>query len=602
MKINLFLSALFIVIAASLSTAQDSPMAFLYQGTARDASGNILANENLGLRFRIKTGSASGTTIYTENHAVITSDLGHFAVNVGEGNVQDGVFSTIDWSTGEFYLEVSMDPSGGTDYQTVGTNRLLSVPFAMYAAQSGSGSIPEHEWDGTMLRFQQSDGSWGAFVDLKGLQGEPGPKGDPGDPGPKGDTGAAGPKGDQGDQGPAGMYTAGDGINIAGDVISNTGDLDNDPANELQSLSYNYKSNYLILSNGDSVFLPFDTFFSQVVFLTEPPRLAQIVANAPFQADNLTSENINTNTLEVEQEIFVGPETNPGSTPEIRLHLQPESLHFDGPDVDDYLLISPNDVMWPDGMKLEKDMLSIAAPVPPGSSTNILELTRDGIKFANSNSGFETVNLRGVNDAYFRMSNASGAKMLETQLNTQFAPSQRLYGPSGSLNNDLNSVNGNPDHGWISVNDASSNAQAGMYVNASGDGVVFGDVMQFSTAASHQRGRQIRYSTVQGPEVAVYFRGTGNLNSGNSEVLLPDYFCESADMTTMTIQITPLSADTYGIAVIEKNGQGFKVRELKDGSGNFAFDYEIKCTKKGYRNWEQIPAESMQQQSVPVKE
>ncbi|MCB0665381.1 MAG: collagen-like protein [Saprospiraceae bacterium] len=607
MKKALLITITLSILFATWSTAQDSPMAFQYQGTARTAGGEILAQENLGVRFNIKEGSATGTTIYSESHAVTTSDLGHFSVSVGEGSVLSGAFADIDWSSGEFFLEVSIDPTGGTDYAVVGSNRLLSVPFAMYAAKSGSGAVPSHEWDGTMLRFQNSDGTWGAFVDLAGPAGDPGRKGDSGDQGPKGDPGDQGPKGDQGDQGPAGptgpagSYTAGDGIDISGDVISNTGDQDNDPTNELQNLSYNYQTNYLTLSDGDSVMMPFDTLFSQVVFLTFPPTLAQIVANAPFKADELTSENITTNTISADQEMYVGTETDIGGTPLIRLHLQPQSVHFDGPNVDDYLLISPDEVQWLDGMKLEKDKLSLSAPVPPGSSTNLIEINQSGMQVSSSISGLPTVELQGSGDAYFKLSSGSGLKMVESQLNVQSAPIFQTFGPAGSLNINLNSVNGSPDHGWISVDDGGSNSKAGMYVNAAGNGVVFGDVMQFAAAPNANAAREVRYSTVQGPEVAVYFRGTETLNSGNGLVTLPDYFCESADMSSMTIQITPLSADTYGIAVIEKTGKGFKVKELKDGQGNFSFDYEVKCTKQGYQNWEKIPASKIETSAILKK-
>lgn len=34
-----------------------------------------------------------------------------------------------------------------------------------------NGKIPEHEWSGTKLRFQQSDGNWGEYVDLQGKKG-----------------------------------------------------------------------------------------------------------------------------------------------------------------------------------------------------------------------------------------------------------------------------------------------------------------------------------------------------------------------------------------------------------------------------------------------
>lgn len=91
-------------------------------------------------------------------------------------------------------------------------------------------------WEGTSLKFQKADGTpVTEAVDLRGPQGEPGPKGDTGEPGPKGDTGEAGPKGDtgavgpqgpQGEQGPPGKdgadatFTPGTGLEFADGALS----------------------------------------------------------------------------------------------------------------------------------------------------------------------------------------------------------------------------------------------------------------------------------------------------------------------------------------------------------------------------------------------
>ncbi|MBP7679849.1 MAG: tail fiber domain-containing protein [Saprospiraceae bacterium] len=58
---------------------------------------------------------------------------------------------------------------------------------------------------------------------------------------------------------PSSSYTAGSGINIAGNVISNTGDGDNNPTNEIQTLGL--LGNVLTLSNGgNSVTLPSSSY------------------------------------------------------------------------------------------------------------------------------------------------------------------------------------------------------------------------------------------------------------------------------------------------------------------------------------------------------
>jgi hypothetical protein len=46
--------------------------------------------------------------------------------------------ASIDWSNDNYYLKVGMDATGGTNFVTMGTTQLLSVPYAMYAKSAGS--------------------------------------------------------------------------------------------------------------------------------------------------------------------------------------------------------------------------------------------------------------------------------------------------------------------------------------------------------------------------------------------------------------------------------------------------------------------------------
>lgn len=41
-------------------------------------------------------------------------------------------------------------------------------------AEGSKGDMPDHEWQGTRLRFQKPDGRWGEFVDLRGQKGRDG--------------------------------------------------------------------------------------------------------------------------------------------------------------------------------------------------------------------------------------------------------------------------------------------------------------------------------------------------------------------------------------------------------------------------------------------
>lgn len=46
-----------------------------------------------------------------------------------------------------------------------------------------NGSIPDHEWDGTKIRFENPDGTWGEWVDIRGPQGRTGESFGPADGG-----------------------------------------------------------------------------------------------------------------------------------------------------------------------------------------------------------------------------------------------------------------------------------------------------------------------------------------------------------------------------------------------------------------------------------
>ena len=114
------------------------PQAFNYQAVARDKLGNLLENTEIGIEVIIHEGSSSGTIVYTEIFVPKTNKFGLFTLQIGLGARVTGNFSTINWSTGDYWLQVLMDPTAGTSYTDMGTSQLLSVPFAMYAANSGN--------------------------------------------------------------------------------------------------------------------------------------------------------------------------------------------------------------------------------------------------------------------------------------------------------------------------------------------------------------------------------------------------------------------------------------------------------------------------------
>jgi hypothetical protein len=128
------LFALLLISALSFSQA---PQSLNYQAVARDASGNIITTA-IGVRFEILQGSASGTLVYEETNTIIPSSAGIFTTGIGSGTPVSGTFSSINWANGPYFIQVAIDPTGGTSYSTVGTSQLLSVPYALYAQTAGN--------------------------------------------------------------------------------------------------------------------------------------------------------------------------------------------------------------------------------------------------------------------------------------------------------------------------------------------------------------------------------------------------------------------------------------------------------------------------------
>lgn len=131
---NLTISLLLIL---NLATAQ-VPQGFKYQTAIRDNNGAVIANKLVAIKLSLLTGASNGTAIYSEIHKVATNDFGVANLNVGNGTVNLGNFSTIDWGNNTFFLKTEVDVNNGTNFTFMGSSQLLSVPFAMYAAKSAN--------------------------------------------------------------------------------------------------------------------------------------------------------------------------------------------------------------------------------------------------------------------------------------------------------------------------------------------------------------------------------------------------------------------------------------------------------------------------------
>ena len=131
------LVAVFLVMK-QLAFAQ-APWVFPFQAVARYPNSGVIASKAIKVRFTIKDASTTGTTVYQETQSPTTSALGLFSVNIGSGGTSvTGTISTLTWGTSLKFLQVEMDTTNaGTSYVSLGTQQLLSVPYALNAASVG---------------------------------------------------------------------------------------------------------------------------------------------------------------------------------------------------------------------------------------------------------------------------------------------------------------------------------------------------------------------------------------------------------------------------------------------------------------------------------
>jgi hypothetical protein len=189
-----------------------------------------------------------------------------------------------------------------------------------------------------------------------------------------------------------------------------------------------------------------------------------------------------------------------------------------------------------------------------------------------------------------RLYGPNGSRSLSHVVSGDNSGYSYYYGTNGNTNVFIGNYAGAANRGALFVADGLDNQQAGMYVNSSNEGIVWGDMKTFRMAHPTDKNREIWYVSLEGPEAGAYERGTATLVEGEAFIEFSEHYQIVANPNTMTVQITPLDWDTYGLAVVEKTQVGFKVKELKGGTGNFSFDWEVKCKRNGKEDFQVVRA------------
>ncbi len=102
-------------------------LGFSYQAIARNNNGDPITSQNLTVTIQLRRSSANGSIAYQEEHSVQTNALGLFTLTIGEGNATTGSFNSLAWGGNTYFVVV------GINGNSIGGTRLEAVPYSKVA-------------------------------------------------------------------------------------------------------------------------------------------------------------------------------------------------------------------------------------------------------------------------------------------------------------------------------------------------------------------------------------------------------------------------------------------------------------------------------------
>lgn len=149
---NCALRKLLIILVAVLLTASvfaQAPQKMSYQAVIRNSSNALVTNASVNMKISILQ---NATPVYVETQTSTTNINGLVTIEIGSGTVLLGAFASINWAIGPYFIKTETDPSGGLNYSIIGTSELLSVPYALFAANTASATIANNTITASMLQ------------------------------------------------------------------------------------------------------------------------------------------------------------------------------------------------------------------------------------------------------------------------------------------------------------------------------------------------------------------------------------------------------------------------------------------------------------------
>lgn len=549
MKKILYLSCCLLWICQLLYS--QAPQAFNYQAVVRNKTGEVLKAQPLDIQITILSDHAQGPTAYQETHTTTTSDAGTISLQIGKGTPMQGKFEEINWASGKnYFLNTTFTLNNETI--TLGAVQILSVPYALYAQRSGE----KHNLILKDGKLSIEGGGEGVKLPSGGSSGQC-----------------------LWEEGVGEIYHKG-AISLKQNNIpylEANADIDG-----IGHLRLNYKGDKSItFDQGEIV-----TYNS-----SEQPKVKIV------NSGNTENGGIGIWGGGVERLSLLAPQIEGGTGSSIYMKGKDATKNLVSLTASDYggalFLTSAgarakNAALDIDGLRLwclnSKNTVSIDNYSKDNITRGIIRL----YDYSDSDSKHNTY-ISG--DGYMKLDGYNGKQnvILSHTAGDKNSGGVWTFDPDGNHLVMISTVEGTNDAASIALKHKGE--QKGKFQIINGKSRLTTDEIYLNgrplSASSTSYAAGLKSTGGHAPcfvsesaDGQITFRGTASLNNGQFRIVLPSEETEKIDEKSITIQVTPLSSVSKGLAVVGKNNRSFTVAELMSGTGSYDFDWTLTAMTK----------------------
>jgi hypothetical protein len=194
---------------------------------------------------------------------------------------------------------------------------------------------------------------------------------------------------------------------------------------------------------------------------------------------------------------------------------------------------------------------------------------------------------------------ADGFESVQMAVTSDGAGVVETIGLLGDSNVLISNLADFPDNGFVGVY-SEGEVVAGIYATEEGRGLIFADEKDFVVDHPERSGHKILYTSLEGPEAAIYHRGVVKLREGRGTIELPDHFRALANPSTLTVQLTPRSLASLGVAVGPIGKGRVEIGELQNGKGSYDVYYVVHALRRGYEDRQAVMSREQFQAAFPA--